>query len=129
MLTSIYFCCQVHVWPSCSGRVQLLVFRSLAEITITAKVARLSLRGEQTLTSVTVIMKENMPVFTGVGEKEDVVDISEYSHTTRTCHKKLQVLLLRPPSTALADRMTIALCGSWSETRVCVLRQRFGSSP
>ena len=103
--------------------------RSRAEITITAKATRLSSRGELALTSVTVIMKENMPVFKGVGEKEDVVDISEYSHTTRTCHKKLQVLLLRPPSTALADKMLFALGGFSSETCVCGLRQRFGSRP
>jgi hypothetical protein len=36
-------------------------------------------------------MKENMPVFTGVGETGDVVDVDEYSRTTRSCHKKLQV--------------------------------------
>jgi hypothetical protein len=36
-------------------------------------------------------MKENMPLFTGKGEQEEVVDIAEYSETTRSCYKKLQV--------------------------------------
>ena len=29
-------------------------------------------------------------MFTGVGDNDEVVDISEYSQTTRSCYKKLQ---------------------------------------
>jgi hypothetical protein len=36
-------------------------------------------------------MKENLSVYPGVHGAQEVVDIDEYSRTTRCCHKKLQV--------------------------------------
>jgi hypothetical protein len=36
-------------------------------------------------------MKENVSVYPGVHGTQEVVDIDEYSRTTRSCHKKLQV--------------------------------------
>ena len=36
-------------------------------------------------------MKENLSVYPGVHGAQEVVDIDEYSRTTRSCHKKLEV--------------------------------------
>lgn len=36
-------------------------------------------------------MKENLSVYPGVHGAQEVVDIDEYSRTTRCCHKKLEV--------------------------------------
>ena len=44
-----------------------------------------------------------MPVWSDVPEKEDIVDVAEYSRTTRTCHKKLQVGVLETQHRSDAD--------------------------
>jgi hypothetical protein len=40
-------------------------------------------------------MKENLSVYPGVHGTHEVVDIAEYSRTTRSCHKKLEVRYFR----------------------------------
>jgi hypothetical protein len=36
-------------------------------------------------------MKESMAAYPGVAGTQDVVDVDEYSRTTKNCHKKLKV--------------------------------------